>query len=176
MDGVVLYLPLSFQNALFTIIKLVEISTADLCSYQPHNWCPPPLHVLHVTDLEGPLVIWLSMKRSGKTPVFTIQWASELIQRELSSTPNIAVTAFHCCLLRFVITRTIQILSRKVAGSIPDEMNTFFVNLPNSSSRTMPSMPLTEMSTRNRKIMFVQSRTRPVRKVDNLTIVYELTV
>jgi hypothetical protein len=41
--------------------------------------------------------------------------------------------------------------SRKVAGSIPDEVTGFF-NWPNSSSRTMTlrlSQPLTEMSTRN---------------------------
>jgi hypothetical protein len=41
--------------------------------------------------------------------------------------------------------------SRKVAGSIPDEIIGFF-NWPNPSSRTMPpgsTQPLTEMSTRN---------------------------
>jgi hypothetical protein len=41
--------------------------------------------------------------------------------------------------------------SRKVAGSIPDEVIGFF-NLPNHSSRTMTlgsTQPLTEMSTRN---------------------------
>jgi hypothetical protein len=41
--------------------------------------------------------------------------------------------------------------SRKVTGSIPDEVIRFF-NWPNSSSRTMAlgsTQPLTEMSTRN---------------------------
>jgi hypothetical protein len=41
--------------------------------------------------------------------------------------------------------------SRKVAGSIPDEL-TGFLNLPNSSSRTMAlgsTQPPTEISTRN---------------------------
>jgi hypothetical protein len=42
--------------------------------------------------------------------------------------------------------------SRKVAGSIPDEVIEFFFNLPNSYSRNMAlwsTQPLTEMSTRN---------------------------
>jgi hypothetical protein len=40
----------------------------------------------------------------------------------------------------------------------------FFFNLPNPSGRTWP---LTEMSTRSRKIMLVGSRARPVRKADS---------
>jgi hypothetical protein len=42
--------------------------------------------------------------------------------------------------------------SRKVVGSIPDEVIGFFFNLPNPSSRTMAlgsTQPLTQMSTRN---------------------------
>jgi hypothetical protein len=38
--------------------------------------------------------------------------------------------------------------SRNVAGSIPDEVTEFF-NLPDPSSRTMSTQPLTEISTRN---------------------------
>jgi hypothetical protein len=42
-----------------------------------------------------------------------------------------------------------------------------FLNLPNPSGRTRP---LTEMSTRNIKIiMFLGSKVRPVRRADNLT-------
>jgi hypothetical protein len=44
-------------------------------------------------------------------------------------------------------------MSRKVAGSSPDEViGFFFFNLPSPSSRTMalgPTQPLTEMSSRN---------------------------
>jgi hypothetical protein len=42
--------------------------------------------------------------------------------------------------------------SRKVVGSIPDEVIKFFFNLPNSFSRTMAPgsiQPLTEMTTKN---------------------------
>jgi hypothetical protein len=49
---------------------------------------------------------------------------------------------------------------------------------PNPSSRTMAAMtqPLTEMSTRSRKIMFLGSKARPVRRADNLTAICEPTV
>jgi hypothetical protein len=58
-----------------------------------------------------------------------------------------------------------------VAGSIPDEA-VGFLNLPNSSSRTMAlgsTQPLTEMSTRNLK----RGKGRPVLKSDNLTAICE---
>jgi hypothetical protein len=48
-----------------------------------------------------------------------------------------------------------------------------FFNLPNPSGHTEP---LTELSTRNRKIMFLGRRERPVRKADNLTAIYELDI
>jgi hypothetical protein len=57
--------------------------------------------------------------------------------------------------------------SRKVAGSIPDEV-IVFLNLPNPSSRivTLSSIqPLTEMSTRN----LPAGKRWPGRKADNLT-------
>jgi hypothetical protein len=64
--------------------------------------------------------------------------------------------------------------SRKVGGSIPDEVITFF-NWPNPSSRTMAlglTQPLTEMSTRN----LPGGKGRLARKADNLTAICEPTV
>jgi hypothetical protein len=61
--------------------------------------------------------------------------------------------------------------SRKVAGSIFDEVIGFF-NRPNLSRRTMAlgsTQPLTEMSTRN----LPGGKGRPVLKADNLTVIYE---
>jgi hypothetical protein len=61
--------------------------------------------------------------------------------------------------------------SRKVAGSIPDEVIWFF-NWPNPSSRTMAlgsTHPLTEMSTKN----LTGGKGRPARKSDNLTATCE---
>jgi hypothetical protein len=53
------------------------------------------------------------------------------------------------------------------------------LNLPNPSSHAMAlglTQPLTEMSTRSRKIKFLGTRARPVRKADNRTVICELTV
>jgi hypothetical protein len=61
--------------------------------------------------------------------------------------------------------------SRKVAGSIPDEVIGFF-NAPNPSSRSMVMgsiQPLAETSTRN----IPGGKGRPARKADNLTAVCE---
>jgi hypothetical protein len=61
--------------------------------------------------------------------------------------------------------------SRKVAGSIPDEVIGFF-NWPNSSNRTMAPgsfQSLTEMSTRN----LPGGKGRPARGADNLTAICE---
>jgi hypothetical protein len=61
--------------------------------------------------------------------------------------------------------------SRKVAGSIPDEVIAFF-NWPNPSSRTMAlgsTQPLTEMSTRN----LPAGKRQPTHKADNLTAICE---
>jgi hypothetical protein len=61
--------------------------------------------------------------------------------------------------------------SRKVAGSIPDEVIGFF-NWPNPSNRTMAlgsTQPLTEMSTRN----LPGGKGQPVRGADNLTAICE---
>jgi hypothetical protein len=63
--------------------------------------------------------------------------------------------------------------SRKVAGSIPDEVE--FFNLPNPSSRIMAlgsTQPLTEMSIRN----LSGGKGRPAHKADNLTAICEPTV
>jgi hypothetical protein len=60
--------------------------------------------------------------------------------------------------------------SRKVAGSIPDEVIGFF-NWPNSSSWNMApesTQPLTETSTRN----LPGSKGRPAHKADNLTAMW----
>jgi hypothetical protein len=70
-----------------------------------------------------------------------------------------------CSWLRHYIT------SRKVAGSIPDEViGFFFFNLLNASSRPMalgPTQPLTDMSTTN----LPGGKGRPARKTDNLSAV-----
>jgi hypothetical protein len=61
--------------------------------------------------------------------------------------------------------------SRKVAGSILDEVIGFF-SWPNPSSRSMAlesAQPLTEMSTGN----LSRSKGRLVREADNLIAVYE---
>jgi hypothetical protein len=60
--------------------------------------------------------------------------------------------------------------SRKVAGSIPDEVD--FFNLPNPSSHTMvmgSTQPLTEMSTRDHS----RGKGRPARKAVNLIAICE---
>jgi hypothetical protein len=61
--------------------------------------------------------------------------------------------------------------SRKVAGSIPDEIIGFF-NRPYPSSRTMAlgsTQPLTEMSTKN----LLGGKRRPALGADNLTAICE---
>jgi hypothetical protein len=63
--------------------------------------------------------------------------------------------------------------SRKVAGSIPDNVIGFF-NWPNPSSSAMTlgsTQPLTEMNTRN----LLGSKGRRARKADNRTPIYEPT-
>jgi hypothetical protein len=64
---------------------------------------------------------------------------------------------------------TNYVASRKVAGSIPDEVIGIFI-LPNPSSLTITlgsTLPLTEMSTRN----LPGGKGRPARKADNLTVI-----
>jgi hypothetical protein len=64
--------------------------------------------------------------------------------------------------------------SRKVAGSIPDEIIVFF-NLPNPFSHTTAlgsTQPLTELIARNLPV----SKGQPARKADNLTAICELIV
>jgi hypothetical protein len=60
--------------------------------------------------------------------------------------------------------------TRKVAGSRSDEVNEF-----SSFYLILPAV-LTEKSTRSREIMFLGSKVRPVRMVDNLTAICEPTV
>jgi hypothetical protein len=64
--------------------------------------------------------------------------------------------------------------SRKVAGSVRDEVIGFF-NCPNPSSRTMASestQPLREITARN----LPGAKGRPARKSDNLTAICEQIV
>jgi hypothetical protein len=64
------------------------------------------------------------------------------------------------------------LVSRKVAGSIPDEVTVFLLNWPNPSSRTTAlgsTRSLTEMNTRNLPV----DKRRPARKADNLTAICE---
>jgi hypothetical protein len=56
-------------------------------------------------------------------------------------------------------------------SSRPDEMNEYFsiyLILPVALGPGVYTQPLTEMSTRSRKIMFLESRALSVRKADNL--------
>jgi hypothetical protein len=67
-------------------------------------------------------------------------------------------------------------INRKIAGSRPHEVNEFCQFNPFGRSRPWGStQPLTEMSTRSRKIMFLGSIARPVRRADNLTAICELS-
>jgi hypothetical protein len=62
---------------------------------------------------------------------------------------------------------------------VPLRLLNFFFSLYNPSSRTMALgfiQPLTEMSTRNRIIMFLGSKVRRVRRADNLTTICEPSV
>jgi hypothetical protein len=64
-----------------------------------------------------------------------------------------------------------MLISRKVAGSISDEVIGFF-SWPNPSSRTVAlvsTQPLTEMSTRN----LLGAKGRPARRTDSLTAICE---
>jgi hypothetical protein len=63
--------------------------------------------------------------------------------------------------------------SRKIAGSRPDEVKKFFPIQLILSAALGPrfTQPLTKMSTRSRKIMFLGSKARPVRMADNLTTI-----
>jgi hypothetical protein len=66
------------------------------------------------------------------------------------------------------------VISRKIAGSIPDEVIGIFKG-PNPSSLTIAlgsTQPLTEMSTRN----LPGDKGLPVRKADNLTAICEPAV
>jgi hypothetical protein len=75
-------------------------------------------------------------------------------------------------------TATTNPTSWKVAGSRPDEVNEFssidvIFPVPLDPGVTQPPR---EMSTRNRKIMFLRSRARPVRIADKPTVICEPTV
>jgi hypothetical protein len=65
--------------------------------------------------------------------------------------------------------------SWKVACSRPDEMNEFFqfTYAPGAPLGLWFTHPLTETSTRNRKIMLLRSRALPVLKADKFTAIYE---
>jgi hypothetical protein len=60
-------------------------------------------------------------------------------------------------------------------GSRTDEVNELFSSYLILLAALGPgvSQPLTEMSIRNRKIMFLESRTRPARKADNFSVICE---
>jgi hypothetical protein len=65
----------------------------------------------------------------------------------------------------------VKALCCKLQGRGFDTRRGEFLNLPNPSGFTQP---LTEMSTRNIKIiMFMGSKVRRVRKADNITAIYE---
>jgi hypothetical protein len=60
--------------------------------------------------------------------------------------------------------------TRKVAGSRPDEVNEF-CSVDLILPAALGPQPLTEMSTRGRKIMFLWSRVRPACKTDLITAI-----
>jgi hypothetical protein len=64
--------------------------------------------------------------------------------------------------------------SRKVAGSIPDEVIRFF-NWPNPSSHTM-TMRLTQLLKKLVPGILLGNKGRPARKADNLADIYEWIV
>jgi hypothetical protein len=78
---------------------------------------------------------------------------------------NYLATRYSAVILQFYAT------SRKVAGSIPNEVTGFFqFTYPSSRAMTLPSTrPLTEMSTRN----LPGGKGRPARGADNLTAIRE---
>jgi hypothetical protein len=61
----------------------------------------------------------------------------------------------------------------------PDEVNDF-CNSPNSLGDIRPwglfTQSVTEMSTKNRKLMILGSRARPVRRANSLTAIFEPVV
>jgi hypothetical protein len=67
--------------------------------------------------------------------------------------------------------------SWNVTCSRPDEVNFFSIYLILLATLGPRfTRPLTEMSTRSRKIMFLGSRVLLVHRADNLTAIYELIV
>jgi hypothetical protein len=68
-----------------------------------------------------------------------------------------------------VVVKALLHVGRSQVRDSTRRMN-FFFNLPNLSGRTQP---LSEVSTRSRKLMFLGSRARPMRKVDNLAAICE---
>jgi hypothetical protein len=62
--------------------------------------------------------------------------------------------------------------------SRPDEVNEFFPIYLTIPAALDPAFaePLTQMSSKSRKIMFLGSRARPVRRADNLTAICEANV
>jgi hypothetical protein len=86
--------------------------------------------------------------------------------------------AFCRCWVRISVCRHYA-TSRKVASSRLDEMNEFFsiyLILPAALGPGVYSASNRNLSTRNRKIMFLGSRARSVRRADNLTTICEPTV
>jgi hypothetical protein len=76
----------------------------------------------------------------------------------------------------FIISTVATI--RKVAGPRRNEVNEFFQFDESFQPHYALGFiqPLTEMSTRGRKIMFLGNRARPVYRVDSLTAICESTV
>jgi hypothetical protein len=62
--------------------------------------------------------------------------------------------------------------NRKTAGSRPDEVNAFFSIYLILPAALGPGV-YSEMNTRSRKLMFLESRAWSVRRADNLTAICE---
>jgi hypothetical protein len=63
-----------------------------------------------------------------------------------------------------------------IPGSRPDEVDEFFFNFLPAALGLGFTQPRTEMSTKNRNIIFLVSRARPVRRADKLTAICEPNV
>jgi hypothetical protein len=64
--------------------------------------------------------------------------------------------------------------NQKVEGSRPDEVSEFSIYLILPAAKTLGfTQPLTKISTRKSKIVFLGSKAQPVRGADNLTAIGE---
>jgi hypothetical protein len=138
----------------------------------------------HKVILLMPLYVWLFVtpveRKCIPTDTFIVLFFASSCayvcpSRTGCTTPNIKLTWDPIVSYRGSHSGNSYSWRHAVAGSRPMRWMSFF-NLPNPSSHTMAlrfTQPLTEMSIRSRKIMFLGRRTRSVRRADNLTAICE---